>query len=209
MDQLKSEQDKLSSPTPTVFTDGSSVVTARQITNVKGKSLNMKIETMRDPGSRTTGDAVGPVPHADYIACDASVSCADNISGVTIDGDIDMSVSVKTSQVHAGTVDETLPSSQGPAVKMIIEHKVELIDCLMADDVFILQHVHAKRIITDRNYQRLKHISQPEKTVINLIDLVIAKGQGPCTLFLEVLKEPDILMTYPQLRKLPIIIAQQ
>lgn len=85
---------------------------------------------------------------------------------------------------------------------MITEHKVELIECLMADHSFILQHVHAKHIVTDRQYQNLKHISQPEETVTNLIDQIILKGQRSCSLFLEILKEPDVLRTFPQLKEI-------
>uniref|UniRef100_A0A8D0D254 CARD domain-containing protein n=1 Tax=Sander lucioperca TaxID=283035 RepID=A0A8D0D254_SANLU len=88
----------------------------------------------------------------------------------------------------------------GPAVEIIIKHKLELVECLRADHSFILQHVHTKRIVTDRQYERLKHISQPEERVTELIDQVIAGGQESCSLFLKVLKEPDILQTYPQLK---------
>lgn len=52
---------------------------------------------------------------------------------------------------------------QGPAVKMIMEHKVEVIDCLRADHSFILQHVHARHIVRDRQQQNLMHSSLPEK----------------------------------------------
>lgn len=45
-------------------------------------------------------------------------------------------------------------------------------------------------------------ISQSEKTVIDLIDQLIANGQESCSRFLEVLKEPEVLKTYPQLNKL-------
>ncbi|XP_070771382.1 uncharacterized protein [Enoplosus armatus] len=191
------------SPAPTVFADNTSVVNVREITNIKGKSLNMKIERVSDPGSSPSGN-VGQVPQANYTALGASVICADKISGIDIDGDIDLSVSVKSSQVHAGTADETLPSSQGPAVTWITSHKVELIDCLRGDHSFILQHVHAKHIVTDRQYQDIKHSSLPEKTVTNLIDQVIGKGQETCSLFLEVLKQPDVLRTYPQLKQMEI-----
>ncbi len=85
---------------------------------------------------------------------------------------------------------------------MIIERKVELIDCLRADHSFILQHVHAGSVITDREYQNMKCVSQPEETVTKLIDQVIGKGQESCSRFLEVLKEPDILKTYPQLKQI-------
>uniref|UniRef100_A0A3Q1CBB7 CARD domain-containing protein n=1 Tax=Amphiprion ocellaris TaxID=80972 RepID=A0A3Q1CBB7_AMPOC len=83
----------------------------------------------------------------------------------------------------------------------ITEHKVELIDCLRAD-LFILQHVHAKSMVTDRQYQNLKHASPPDETVIKLIDQVIRKGEETCVQFLQVLKDPEVLKTYPKLKKI-------
>ncbi|KAF3695124.1 hypothetical protein EXN66_Car010800 [Channa argus] len=70
----------------------------------------------------------------------------------------------------------------------------------MADCTFILNCVHTRDIITDREYQNLKDISKSEKTVINLLDLVMCKGQKSCTCLLEVLRESEVLKTYPQLR---------
>lgn len=189
------------SSTPTVVADCNSVVTVRDLTLTNAKSLNMKIETAHGPGSSSSGNIGGQVPYANYTALGGSVICADKITGVNV-GDIDLSVCVNTPQVHAGTVDETLPPSQGRAVKMIIEHKVELIDCLKADHSFILQHLHAKHIITDRQYHKIKHISLPETTVTDLIDQVIGNGQKSCSDFLEVLKLPDVLETYPQLKQI-------
>ncbi|KAM6955906.1 uncharacterized protein PEZ65_006396 isoform 1-T2 [Lycodopsis pacificus] len=197
MDKKKSEQGQHRSPT--VYADSNSVVLAREMTNVKAKNLNCRIET-GDPGSSQTGSAVGQVPQADYTACGGSVIWADTMSGVTLDGDLNFSVN--TCRVGAGTAAGTLPSSQGPAVKMIVEHKVELIACLKADHSFILQHAHAKHIVTQRQYWNLKDISPPEKNVTNLIDEVIVNGQESCSLFLEVLKEPEVLQTYPQLIKI-------
>ncbi|XP_042281374.1 uncharacterized protein si:dkey-10c21.1 isoform X2 [Thunnus maccoyii] len=102
MDKLKSEEDKLGSATPTQSADDSSVVTAREITNTKAKSINMKIETVSQPGSRASGNVVGQFPKADLVAQRNSVICADKITNVNIDGDIDMSVSVKPPKACAG-----------------------------------------------------------------------------------------------------------
>lgn len=186
------------SPSPTVVADNSSVVSNRQITNTTAKFISFKTEIVSDPGSHSCGNVA---PQADYTALGGSLICADKISGVTSTDGIEFSVSMKPSQVHAGAVEDTLPSPQGPAVKMIIEHKVELIDTLRAD-LFILQKVHAKRIVEDREYQHLKNISPPEKTVIELIDKVIRKGQEKCVQFLQVLKDPEVLSTYPQLEEI-------
>lgn len=84
---------------------------------------------------------------------------------------------------------------------MITEHKVELINCLKADHSYILQHAHVKQIITDTQYQDIKEKSPstPRETVTDLIDDVIFKnGPESWTAFLEVLKLPDVLSTYPQ-----------
>ncbi|KAK1903496.1 Caspase recruitment domain containing protein 6 [Dissostichus eleginoides] len=159
-----------------------------------------------DPRSWTTGTAVGPVPQRDYTALTGSVICADKISGVNSDV-LNLSVSVKS--VNTGrqdtatpSVDETLPSHQGPAAEMILSNKLRLIDCLSADPSFILQNVQQCNIISNRQYGNLKDLSQREETVIELIDLVISKGEKFCSLFLEVLKQPDILETYPNLNKI-------
>ncbi|XP_078119317.1 uncharacterized protein LOC144526041 isoform X2 [Sander vitreus] len=198
--QTKTADDDIPShrpSTPTVFADGDSVVTNRTVTHAKGESLNMGIEIEFHPGSGLTGNAVGKVPQADYNATGGSVICNDVVSHATFNGNINLPLIIKRSQVPAA---ETPPSSQGPAVEIIINHKVELVEWLRADHSFILQHVHTKCIVTDRQYQRLKHISQPEERVTELIDQVIAGGQESCSVFLKVLKEPDILQTYPQLK---------
>lgn len=96
-------------------------------------------------------------------------------------------------------MDETCCVFQGAAVKMITSHKVELISRLMADPSFILQHVQAKEIITDREYQKVKSVAQPEEKVTELLDCVILKGEDYCSRFLDILKAPDVLETYPQL----------
>ncbi|KAF3842834.1 hypothetical protein F7725_001683 [Dissostichus mawsoni] len=177
-----------------------------EITDVKSETLNVEIKTEMDPRSWTTGTAVGPVPQSDYTALNGSIICADKISGVNSDI-LNLSVSVKS--VNTGrqdtatpSVDETLPSHQGPAAKMILSNKLRLIDCLSADTPFILQYVQQWNIISNRQYGNLKDLSQREKTVIELIDQVIRKGEEFCSLFLEVLKQPDILETYPNLNKI-------
>lgn len=84
---------------------------------------------------------------------------------------------------------------------MIIENKVKLIDWLRADSVFILQHGHSKRIVTDREYQELKSLSVPEAAVTDLIDKMILKKEETCSQFLDTLKESEVNDTYPELKK--------
>ncbi|XP_026231572.1 uncharacterized protein LOC113172764 [Anabas testudineus] len=189
------------SSSPTVVADGGSVVTAREMENIRAKSINMKIETVSGAGGSQCGNSTGQNPQADYIATGGSVICADKICNTSTDGDFNLSVTVKAStQVCPGLVDETLPSSQEPAVKMIRQHKEKLVDCLRSDCSFILQRAQVKELVTDRQYQNLKDISQSEQTVIDLIDRLMSNGQKSCTLFIEVLKEPEVLRTYPQLK---------
>ncbi|KAK9537927.1 hypothetical protein VZT92_005501 [Zoarces viviparus] len=97
---------------PTVYADSNSVVLAKEMTNVKAKNLNCNIETGSDPGSSQSVNAVGQLPQADYTARGNSVIWADKISGVTLDGDLN--ISVNTSRAGAGTAAATLPSSQEP-----------------------------------------------------------------------------------------------
>ncbi|XP_051270000.1 uncharacterized protein LOC127371309 isoform X2 [Dicentrarchus labrax] len=108
MDKLKSaKQDVLSSQPPgppTVVADGNSVVTIREIRNVKANSFSMTIETESDQRRRPSGN-VGQAAPADYSAHDGSVICADTISDVTTDCNIDFSVktsSSSSSQIRAG-----------------------------------------------------------------------------------------------------------
>ncbi|XP_030266949.1 putative ubiquitin carboxyl-terminal hydrolase 50 [Sparus aurata] len=106
---------------------------------------------------------------------------------------------------HKVSCDEKIKTTSSSAKKMITEHKVELINCLSADHSYILQHAHAKQIITDRQYQNIKEKSPstPQETVTDLIDHVILKtGPESWTAFLEVLKLPDVLSTYPRLKEI-------
>ncbi|XP_047457180.1 uncharacterized protein si:dkey-10c21.1 [Mugil cephalus] len=181
---------------PTVFADGSSVVSAEKFQNVTAKAMSITIESESNSGSSASG-TVGP--QADHTACDGSVILANTYSNVTIDGDVNFSITAKKTQgaSHAGKeVEDTTP--QGPAVKLITETRVKLITCLRAD-LIILQHVYAKHVITQREYENLKSAPRPEDTVIELLDTVIRKGQETCEKFLQVLKEPQVLATYPQL----------
>ncbi|CAI5656759.1 unnamed protein product [Oreochromis niloticus] len=140
-------------------------------------------------------------PQADLAASGGSVVCADQISGVHVDGGINFSVCVNAPQENTGMVEDTQPPPQGPAVRKIKEHKVELINCLMWDR-FILQYVDAKGILSLRQYGNLKHTSNPEQTVTNLIDLLISKGEETCDQFLQILKDPEVEETYPQLKNI-------
>lgn len=111
------------------------------------------------------------------------------------------------SLIYLGLIIQICCLLQSSAQETIIEHKVELIDCLSTDHSYILQHAHAKHIITHRQYRNIKEKSPstPEETVIDLIDDVTLKnGPESWTAFLEVLKRPDVLSTYPPLEGIVI-----
>lgn len=187
------------SSTPSMFADGSSVVSCREITNTTAKNISINIQTVSQPADSSLSGNIKP--QADLTASGGGVICADKISGVHVDECINFSVSVNAPQENTGMVEDTQPPPEGPAVRKIKEHKVELINCLMGD-VFILQCVHAKGILSPRQYGNLKHSSNPEQTVTNLIDLLMSKGEETCDQFLQILKDPEVDATYPQLKNI-------
>ncbi|KAM9709574.1 uncharacterized protein ACNS7B_023829 isoform 1-T1 [Menidia menidia] len=212
---------------PSVFADKSSVVTAQRFCNTTAKSLSMKIEAVTNPKMSPSGNA--GISKANYTATDGSIICADEFRNVNIDGSIDISVSVKPSQDPTGVVEETehLPQKsklfskssiqnkkylkcykKDPDVKMIIDNKIKLADCLMADR-YILQHAQQDGVICLREYNNIKEHLSPEIFATNLIDTVIGKGTISCSKFLQVLKKADVLETYPQLKEILNIDAEQ
>ncbi|XP_078119328.1 uncharacterized protein LOC144526042 isoform X2 [Sander vitreus] len=80
--------------------DSNSVVTDRTIKDIKGKNLNMAVETVSGAGSGPSGNAAGESAQADCYARGGSVICTDNISDVDVDGDINLSVTVKPSKAE-------------------------------------------------------------------------------------------------------------
>lgn len=85
---------------------------------------------------------------------------------------------------------------------MIREHKVELIDSLRADGLFVLQHVHARNIVELREYQRLMENPKSEDRIVGLLDLVLNKGEESCSDLIRVFEDPEILRTFPNLKNI-------
>ncbi|XP_051781055.1 uncharacterized protein zgc:174906 isoform X4 [Erpetoichthys calabaricus] len=85
------------------------------------------------------------------------------------------------------------------AAEVIRSWKTKLIDALIADPDCILQYTDMHSIITWREYQRIKAISDPSLQIRDLLDCVIGKEQSFCLRFLEVLKQEDVQSTYPKL----------
>ena len=69
-----------------------------------GLELKENILTCDFNFSFCSGNVVGQFPKADLIALRNSVICADKITNVNIDGDIDLSVSVKPANACAGKI---------------------------------------------------------------------------------------------------------
>ncbi|XP_078142123.1 uncharacterized protein LOC144539851 [Centroberyx gerrardi] len=188
---------------PKVFADSNGVVTTREIKDVKADSFSIRIDTSSSGTESCQSEiAAGQAPQADYVARTGGVICAEKISGATITGAMDFSVQTSHASAAKPKAVERMPSSQGPSAKTIQKHKVELAECLRAEPSLILQHVHAKSIVRDDQYQRLMNIPQPEDKVIYLIDRLIDNGEESCSPFLELLKDAEILNTYPKLKKM-------
>ncbi|MGH0117650.1 UNVERIFIED_CONTAM: hypothetical protein FKN15_041842 [Acipenser sinensis] len=83
-------------------------------------------------------------------------------------------------------------------MEIIRAHKVELIGWLRSDPVPILQHCHSK-ILTDREYDSIKCLQNPEQLVIKLLDIILRKSDQACQDFLNILK--SVTDTYPQLEQ--------
>ncbi|XP_072333925.1 uncharacterized protein [Scyliorhinus torazame] len=77
--------------------------------------------------------------------------------------------------------------------------KLNLIEWFTNDPDFILQVVQDDRLITQREYQKLKAENDPERRIINLLDIIIGKGNSFCEQFIHVLQKDKVKETYPRL----------
>ncbi|KAK6310981.1 hypothetical protein J4Q44_G00190360 [Coregonus suidteri] len=83
------------------------------------------------------------------------------------------------------------------------EKKTLLTEILSADSSYILQHVQQEKIVTQRDYKNLNIPNQSdEKTVINLLDKVMNKGDTKCCELVNLLQKPDIIHNYPRLEEI-------
>ncbi|KAK1165609.1 caspase-8-like [Acipenser oxyrinchus oxyrinchus] len=85
-------------------------------------------------------------------------------------------------------------------MEILRAYKTKLTELLYVDPVPILQLAQSKKIITDREYNKMKCISDSEKQVIELLDKIMGKSSNVCQDFLKILK--DVQDTYPQLVEL-------
>ena len=86
-------------------------------------------------------------------------------------------------------------------MNILVSNKVKLVEWLSAD-LRILQHAQSDGVIDTRVYRNLKTTPQltPEAACIQLIDTITGGGEGTSAQFLQLLKQPEILVTYPQLK---------
>ncbi|KAK1165610.1 hypothetical protein AOXY_G14190 [Acipenser oxyrinchus oxyrinchus] len=85
-------------------------------------------------------------------------------------------------------------------MEIIKKHKVDLTGVLSADPGPVVQLAHSQGIITDREYNKVKNITDPEEKVIELLDRVSTKSDQKCQAFLGILRE--VHDTYPRLKDL-------
>ncbi|XP_056610743.1 uncharacterized protein si:dkey-10c21.1 isoform X2 [Triplophysa dalaica] len=85
--------------------------------------------------------------------------------------------------------------------KTVRTNKPKLVNWLSGDPYGILQHVQSREFITDTEYETLKSISVPQKQVIELLDIILKKGERVCGDFLEMLLKDEVNEFSPELRK--------
>ena len=87
-------------------------------------------------------------------------------------------------------------------MNILVANKVKLVEWLSAD-LHILQHAHSDGVIDTRVYRNLTTTPQvtPEGVCIKLIDTITGGGEETSCQFLKLLEKPEILNTYPQLKK--------
>ncbi|XP_044074947.1 caspase-8-like [Siniperca chuatsi] len=89
----------------------------------------------------------------------------------------------------------------------VICNKIAIQTALCADRRFILNKVHEKNLITQREYNNLKNINKEDEEghVIELVDKIINKGEDTCQAFLDLLQtDENIKLTYPELKNLQL-----
>ncbi|XP_023833683.1 caspase-7 isoform X1 [Salvelinus sp. IW2-2015] len=94
-------------------------------------------------------------------------------------------------------------STNRSIMQMLREKKTLLTEILSAESSYILQHVQQEEIVTNRDYNNLNIPNQSdEKTVINLLDKVMNKGDTKCCELVNLLQKPHIIKNYPRLEEI-------
>ncbi|XP_067301816.1 uncharacterized protein zgc:174906 [Pseudorasbora parva] len=84
--------------------------------------------------------------------------------------------------------------------KLIQRHKAKLLEALMGDAEFLLQHCHACGILSNNEYNNIKDINMRSKQVRDILDYVIHKDNKHALSFLKLLKTQDMQETFPKLQ---------
>ncbi|XP_051961964.1 uncharacterized protein LOC127628998 [Xyrauchen texanus] len=87
--------------------------------------------------------------------------------------------------------------------KLILSLKPELMDALMEDPDFLLQHCHSLGILSNNQYNNIKDINKRSQQVRDILDYVICNNKRALS-FLRLLKRQDMQETFPKLKKLQI-----
>ncbi|KAJ8017001.1 hypothetical protein DPEC_G00013230 [Dallia pectoralis] len=88
----------------------------------------------------------------------------------------------------------------GAAQQLLRGQKVALIDALSADPDFVLQHVDSLSLVSHREYQQIKAITDPVNQARDLLDHVIQKSATTAEEFLQLLKSKELQEMFPKLR---------
>lgn len=84
-------------------------------------------------------------------------------------------------------------------MEIITHKKVKLIQWLCGEEL-ILQHVHARKLVTQTEYIKVKSIQDPSANITELLDIILQKGDLVCVAFLELLKNDDVNESRPELK---------
>ncbi|KAF4108799.1 uncharacterized protein si:dkey-10c21.1 isoform X1 [Onychostoma macrolepis] len=82
--------------------------------------------------------------------------------------------------------------------EIVLQNKPKLIKWLSLDHIIVLQHVQAKKLITMSQYRDLKEMKAKDR-VIQLLDIILERGENACRDFLYLLKEDDVNEISPEL----------
>ncbi|KAK2849815.1 hypothetical protein Q7C36_008598 [Tachysurus vachellii] len=84
-------------------------------------------------------------------------------------------------------------------MEIITHNKVKLIQWLCGEEL-VLQHVHARKLVTQKEYIKVKSIQDPSANITELLDIILQKGDLVCVAFLELLKNDDVNESRPELK---------
>ncbi|XP_068427375.1 caspase 20, apoptosis-related cysteine peptidase [Clinocottus analis] len=92
------------------------------------------------------------------------------------------------------------------ATDTLRRNKTAIHGILCGDYTFILNKVHERNLITQRDYNNLKSINKEdvEGHVVRLVDKLMDKGEDHCKDFVDLLQSDDVQQTYPALKRIQL-----